>query len=190
MPTDLVQQKQDAISKRWLDLIYATYSGDGAKFFRREKDQFSNPVGHTMREGTRGIVEGVIGEMDAEKVCSCLKEIIKVRAIQEFSPSQAVSFVFQLREAVRKELGSDEGNPALSAEIDHIDRNIDQAALFAFDVFVKCREQFYELRVNEIKRNVAMIIRRVNREETEEDKEMEIPRDFLGDSDLRRGVDQ
>jgi hypothetical protein len=102
--------------------------------------------------------------MDAEKVCSALEEIVKIRSIQDFTPAQALSFVFSLKQVIREELKG-ELDAARLAELVQFEAQIDQLALFAFDVYVKCRERLYEIRVSEVKRSVSGLMRRLNREE-------------------------
>ena len=42
-----------------------------------------------------------------------------------------------------------------------LDEKIDRVALCAFDVFLGYREQVYKLRVNEVKRSVAVLVERL-----------------------------
>jgi hypothetical protein len=42
------------------------------------------------------------------------------------------------------------------------ERRIDATALVGFDIFVRCREQLYELRLNEAKRRVSWVIKKMN----------------------------
>ena len=92
-----------------------------------------------------------------------MQEIIKIRAVQQLSASQAVSFVFQLKEAIRAELGESVGEPRVSAELVELEGKIDRIALMAFDVFVQCREQVCQLRVNEAKRRVSWVVDKLNK---------------------------
>jgi hypothetical protein len=154
----LLHDKKTTIVKRWLDSTFATYSGETASFLGGTRDRFSNPVGHALRTGTQGIYENLLEGLDPETVCRHLEEIIKIRAIQDLTPSRAVSFVFLLKEAVRAELGDEV--LALAAELGRFESDVDQVALFAFDVYTRCREKLSELRINEIKRSVAGIMDR------------------------------
>jgi hypothetical protein len=70
-----------------------------------------------------------------------------------------VSFVFLLKRVIRAEI-KEAADRAAADELAEIDAQIDQIALFAYDIYVKCREQVYELRVNEVKRNVSAIMER------------------------------
>jgi hypothetical protein len=180
-----LQLKREAIAQRWLYSVYDSYAPETAKFLKKKKDPFDNPVGARMVASTAGICEQICAdELDAEAVCGHLIEIIKVRAVQDMSPSKAMSFVFSLKDAARQELGQ-EADAALLTEID---RRVDQIALFAFDIYVKCREQMYQLRVNEVKRKVKTIINKFNKENCGVDPEDE-PGEDAPLTSTQRGVE-
>jgi hypothetical protein len=113
--------------------------------------------------GTRGIFEALLDGADAEKIRQHLHEIVRIRAVQEFSASEAVRFVFHLKAAVRAELTKASRDRRFSSELAEFEDQIDRIALVAFDVFVECREQVCELRVNEVKRRVSWVVDRMNR---------------------------
>lgn len=157
---NVLQEKKAAIVERWLNDTLATYGGDASRFFGQEKNRFTNPVGHALRVSTQAIFESLLEGIEADRVCRHLDDVIRIRAIQDFAPSQAVSFVFLLKRAIREELGDDIREPRLAAELSGIDGEIDQVALFAFDIYTRCREQVCELRVNEVKRSVSAVMDR------------------------------
>jgi hypothetical protein len=160
---DLLQGHKDAIVERWLGEVLDTYPDKGAEAFRREQDPFANPVGHAMRVGTRGIVESLLsGTLDEDAVRHHLNEMIKVRAVQQFAPSEAVGVVFRLKAAIRAELVELPQDPESSTELIELEQDIDRMALLAFDLFVQHREQVYQLRVNEMKRRVSWVVERLN----------------------------
>jgi hypothetical protein len=158
-----LRERSSAIVDRWLRDTLATYSDDAAVAFKRNKDPFTNPVGHALRAGTRAAVEALCDGKDADEVCSGLDGVIKIRAVQEFTPSQALSFVFLLKQAVRSELRAEDNDSSFSGELVELEKRIDQVALRAFDVFSGHRERVYELRINEVKRSVGDWIERMNR---------------------------
>jgi hypothetical protein len=158
----LLHQSKDAIIVRWLEEALATYPGESAAAFRRQKDPFANPVGHSLRVGTRGIFEALLDGENAERIRRHLHEIIRIRAVQQFSASEAVGFVFQLKGAVRAELSEAVKDPENLSELTELDARIDRMALLAFDAFVQFREQVYELRVNESKRRVSWVVGKLN----------------------------
>jgi hypothetical protein len=166
---ELLENHKEAIVQRWLDELLEVYGGDAATAFRREKDPFANPVGHSLRVGTLGIFESLLGGKDDEQVRQLLRDIIKIRAVQQFSPSRAISFVFRLKNVIRTELREVVGNAQLAAELAELDGRIDRISLSAFDIYVECREQVYDLRVSELKRSVSWVVERMNRNSGDSD---------------------
>ena len=176
---DMAQQ----VGRQWLEDVIASYPKEAARFLKREKDQFANPVGHALRELTAAVAEEICsdGDMDAQRICENLEKFIRVRSIQDFSPSQAVSFVYQLRK-----VGADCYGEDLP---ENFNKRVDQVSLFAFDIFVKCREQFCQLRVDELKRSISALMRRMNRagyiKETDIEK-LDLDDDEQEDEDIAR----
>jgi hypothetical protein len=157
-----LRECSSAIGQRWLEQILATYPDRAAAVFLREQDPFANPVGHALRAATRAAMEAFLAENEPQEICTCLEEVIRIRAVQEFTPAQAISFVFLWKEAIRVELGEQECRQA-AAELLEVERRIDQVALGVFDIYVRYRAQVYQLRVNEMKRSVARLVETVNR---------------------------
>lgn len=155
-----LKERKSAVSKAWLDRILETYPHRTAAAWTKEKDPFANPVGHTLRESTRAIVSGLLDGAEPDALAELLEPIVKVRSIQEFSPSQALSFVYVLKEVVREELADGLKEPKLLEELSRFDSEIDRLALLSFDIYTKCRERVCELRINEVKRSVSSLLRR------------------------------
>ncbi len=58
----LLAEKRDAILRRWLDLVLDAYPADTRNFLRSPKNQFTNPVGHTIKEGLVCLYNQLTGE--------------------------------------------------------------------------------------------------------------------------------
>ncbi len=88
--------------------------------------------------------------MDHKAIVSYLDPMIRIRAVQVmFSASQAVAFIFSLKEAVRSNLKKREiQDDQIINELIMFESKIDKVGLMAFDIFMKCREQVYELKAN------------------------------------------
>jgi len=152
---DLLRLRKDAVVERWVGDVIGAYPAAAAAVLTRRKDRFANPVGHSLRTGLGGIFAALLDGQDMETVQGHLREIIRIRALQELTAPQAVGFVFGLKDAIRAEIGPANGDPDLWSQLADLERRIDEIALAAFDVFVECREKVCELRVNEVKRQVA-----------------------------------
>lgn len=147
----LLTQNKDSILQRWSKLIADTYPTEVSGFLN-DKDRFSNPVGYTISQEIDALYEELLqGRADSDKASASLDNIIKIRAIQDFSPQEAISFVFLLKKAVTDELGSEIEKKESFGEWLNFESSIDKLASEAFDKYVKCREKICELRVNEVK---------------------------------------
>jgi hypothetical protein len=131
-------------------MIAETYPGDTSSFLKKQKAQFTNPVGYTLAEGTAGLFDGLLAGMLPDEVSRFLDSIVRIRAIQDFAPSEAVAFIFQLKKVIRQELGNEILlQQGIAGELAAFESVVDDLALFAFDQYMKCREKIYELKANE-----------------------------------------
>jgi hypothetical protein len=154
---DLLVENRSAIIKKWHDLILRTYPEESQGFFRK-KDQFSNPVGHAIYQGLPAIYEALLEDGDGGDVCGVLDGIIRTRAVQDFSPSEAVSFLFALKGVIREEVGGQFFEKGLSKEWVALDARIDSLALLGFDIYVQCRQKIFDIRVDEVRRRSARLL--------------------------------
>jgi hypothetical protein len=159
----LLEENKSAILSRWFDSILETYPTDTKQFLRSKKNQFDNPVAHRITSGIEGIFSQILGEAEENDVSPFLDKVIRVRAVQDFTPSQAVAFVFDLKKIVREELGEAIREGQLSQDLWRFDGEIDKLGLLALDIYMKCREEIYEVRVKEVKRSVSRLIDRANK---------------------------
>lgn len=158
----LLQQKKSAIAARWFDFVLETYPADTAKFFRGQKDRFANPVGHAISQGIESLFNELLQGVDPEKVTPFLDNVIRIRAIQEFSPSQAVAFVFALKGVVREVLGRDIRAGQLTEELSVFDSRVDELAMLSFDIYMECRERLFKVRLNEFKNATSKLLQKAN----------------------------
>ncbi|MCU0573775.1 MAG: RsbRD N-terminal domain-containing protein [Syntrophobacteraceae bacterium] len=159
----LLKQEQDAILNQWFRMILETYNPETASRLLKGKNQFSNPVGHTLRQGLEGVYGELAGELRPEKMRTYLDLIIRVRAVQEFSPAQAIAFVFLLKNIIREKSKKEAWTNLISQDdLLEFEQKIDELALLAFNVYSDCREKLYELRVNEVKNRSFRLLQRAN----------------------------
>ncbi len=137
------------ISSGWLERVLQTYPAQSCRLWQLEEDPFRNPVGYALKEGLSVLVEEVLGGMDRDRIIPALDAIVRLRAVQDFTAGQAVSFVFPLREVIREHLGEDL----------LFQQRIDELALLAFDRFITCREQMHEIKAQELRRSMHVLSR-------------------------------
>lgn len=153
-------QKKSAILGRWLNMIYESYPPETAIFLRKEKNRFDNPAGYRISEGLEGLYGALLQEMERDQVLACLDEIIRIRALQNFTPSQALAFIFLLKIVIREELSGEIQKENLALELLDLESRIDGLALLGFDVYTKRREKIYEIKADEAKRRVSGLMRK------------------------------
>ena len=144
-------QKKAAILEKWFHMILDTYPADTAGFFKRDKDRFTNPMGYTISQEIRNLYEELLQDMNTDRLATCLDNIIRIRSVQDFLPSQAIAFIFLLKRAVREELASENEEKGAVEEILEFESRIDELVLLALDTYMKCREKVFEIRVDEVK---------------------------------------
>ena len=164
--------KRRAIVDEWLARTLEAYPEHASSFLARGEDPFGNPVGHAFKEAFPVLVDELLGGMNLARIAPLLDQVVKIRAVQDFTPSQAVAFVFLLKRVVREALdrpphpplspsgGEDKGEGAERAQaLATLDERIDAMALLAFDLFVSCRERMYAIKVNDARRRAFLLAR-------------------------------
>jgi len=159
--TTHLAQKKAAILGRWLTTIYESYPPETAIFLRKEKNHFDNPMGYRISEGLEGLYGALVQDLERDQILTYLDEIIRIRALQDFSPSQALAFIFLLKTVIRQELAKEIQREDLAAEVLELESRIDGLALLGFDVYTKRREKIFEMKANEARRSISGLMRKV-----------------------------
>jgi hypothetical protein len=157
----LLESRRDEVLHRWASLALAVYPEGSEGFLGREQDRFRNPVGHLTGQSLAALLDALLAGDPAEAAAEPLEGIVRVRAIQDLSPSEGVGFVFLLKRVVRDELGEAVDDRSCRAELRELDERIDRLALAAFDRFVRCREAIFDLRAREAKRRTWSLLKRL-----------------------------
>lgn len=146
-------QAKEAIAELWLGRVLHTYPSQTAAFLAGQKDEFRNPIGHTLREGLAILLEELLRGMEADRVRAALDTIVQIRAVENCPAGKALGFLFQLKPILRDRVPE--------AELEMLYGRIDEMALLAFELYTKYRERIFEARANEAKRRVFVLERRL-----------------------------
>lgn len=157
---EIIRTKEAEILKEWKQALLDTYPQDAVKFIQGQKNQFANPVGHIFDLGLSKCFTNLIFTDDNESVKEALDEVIRVRAVQDFSPAGALAFIFDLKGIIRAYCLEQIMKEELLEALWRLDARIDEAALIAFNIYASCREELAEIRVNEVKSNVYFLLRK------------------------------
>lgn len=130
------------IVERWIARTLESYPVQSLPFLRGEQDPFRNPVGHALRENLVILVDELLGSMDKNRAEGAVDALVRMRAVQNFRPGEALRFLFDLRTVVGEVSG---------AVPESLQCRIDELALMAFDRYMSCREQLFNLRMKELR---------------------------------------
>lgn len=147
--TEAFEKKEKKIMASWIDKTLDSYVSPG--FFKQSADRFANPVGANIKDGLTRIYRLLIDGADLEEIKSPLDQVIRIRAVQEFTPAQAIAPVMELKWVVRQVFSADKKTRPLLSQLDSFDCDVDRLTLMAFDIYTECREQLYRNRVSELK---------------------------------------
>jgi len=149
-------QRRSAITQRWFDAVVAAYPEEAARFFGSQHDRFANPVGVTLRRSLTELLDGLVEGREPGQLRDALDGVVRIRAVQDFTPSEALGFVPALKPILSDELRAD---PVACRELE---ARLDILLLAAVDHYVACREQVWEIRVTEIRNRSIKVLERFN----------------------------
>ena len=143
-----LEQNRDQIVLKWFEVTIDTYPEDTSRVLGKSKNRFDNPVGSATRQSLEDTFSLISSKdaFDEDAVENALDAVIRIRAVQNFSASRAVGFVFELKQIVKNVLG-DDFDPSFDGRVDNL-------ALAAFNRFMKCRESIFLLKATEAKKRI------------------------------------
>jgi len=160
---DFFLEHKAFIMDTWFEEMLKHYPPEAARLFKREKDPFANPVGHNLRAGMEGILDWFTQKKRDKDVSPFLDKVVRIWAVQDFSPSQAVSFLVTLKEIVLKQMKKNYQNHDLLWENWHaFAQEADKLLLMAVDIYAACRERLYQIKVDEVNKRVFALLRQAN----------------------------
>jgi hypothetical protein len=155
-----LHQHRDRIVNKWLDAAIATYPEDTAEFLKRQKDRFANPVGATLTRELNTLFDELLLETSTEQLPRSVDAVVRVRAVQDFSPSQALQVFTVLKDVLRGQLDGPVRENGWQAQYRELEDRVDQLVMLAFDIYVKCKEQVWELKARQAQDRVSYFLRK------------------------------
>lgn len=156
LPPWVAARREDLV-REWTEAVMDAYPSETGRFLRQIQDPFRNPVGATLRETLPVIFDGLCGLAPEEEWEKALDLLVRLKAVQDGSPAEALAFLRTLKGLLRQaagEAGTDaEGRAALEDAVDGL-------LLRAFEAYVRCRERISEIKVQDANRRAFLLLRR------------------------------
>ena len=148
----LLEKNKSVILQKWLTAICDTYPAGTAGFINSNNDMFANPAGHTIAANAEHILDGLIRGEDTASLSASLEPIIRIRAVQDFTPLQAVSFINGLKTVINGQLEPVIRRHGLRHEWEELQARIDNLALLASGIHAEMKERIRHIRMTEIEK--------------------------------------
>ncbi len=168
-----LRDKRSKIAEAWLSLVLE--SEETGRFAKKlQMDPFTNPVHWTLRESLGSLLEVLFSDenkdylkkysdknlnpknkseaAEEKKLRQALDDLLRLRAVQSVKPGQATAFLFLLKEILFKEAGSISDGKSAEKLFSYFSI-IDQFILVGFDIYMDCREQIFNIKIDEFRRN-------------------------------------
>lgn len=165
----LLLNRKSTILEEWCRVVLATYPAETASFLTAEQDQFCNPIGHVLTQTGELLLEIALSNVERGRAEDGLGDIVRIRAVQDFSPSQALSFVDAMRKAIRREILPMVVEKASLGHLLSIESRLDEALLIALDLYVACKKQIDDIRIKEAKAEKERLLRLIRAMGSERD---------------------
>jgi len=157
---DFLREQRENIAQQWLDCVFQTYPLETVGFLRKGSDPFANPVAVRPRQAIVSLTAALLeAQLDSEEVAQPLDDLIRVRSVQDFCPSQAVAALYFAKTVIRNILEKDEKLDSYAAELVRFESKIDTLALLAMDIYDRGRNPVHELRIKESKNKYSSVMR-------------------------------
>ena len=142
-------------------VLFDSYVPETARFLKSQKDRFANPIAYQLTRGLTGILEVILLDQETDQAKAQLDEVLRLKALQDASPSRAMAFIFVLKPVLREKLAQELEDPAVAGEMVELEARLDGLALLGFDVYMQRREKLCDVKISEVKRKVSTLLRRM-----------------------------
>ncbi|MFW6053062.1 MAG: RsbRD N-terminal domain-containing protein [Desulfosalsimonas sp.] len=156
---EIISANRDRWISKWFEALMRSYPEESAGFFKDTRDPFSNPVGAALEKGIRDLFDVVAADVfDSRAAHDALEPMIKVRSLQEFSPSEALGFIAEIKKIIKQDPAAKQQTKTEAERIDRIADNADRALLAAFDIYMDCKKHVYNLRARQARDSVRQLL--------------------------------
>jgi hypothetical protein len=144
--------------KAWLACTLGTYPEHSGGLFRQAASPFRNPVGSTLHAALTGLTEELFDGFDRARVTALVDIVVRLRAVQDFAPSQVTEFVTLARRAADRV--AETGTPRLGAgTLNLVSARIDALTPIADERLARCRDDLRAITERAARRRVFVLER-------------------------------
>jgi hypothetical protein len=156
-----LQEKKASLVTTWRDAAVMVPAGAGPDFLEKQRLLVVDAMEYDMEQGMGGLFDALLQGVLSDDVSRFLDSMIRIRAASDFTASQSVAFILEVKKAVRKELGDEVlSDLQLQEGLSAWDSAVDDLVLFAFNIFVQCRENVLDARAKEESQKTLRLLKK------------------------------
>jgi len=140
----LIREKRQIVLDQWQGYVLSLFP---------VTMKSATPIAQAIESGLGDVLDSF--ETTPEKRTAALSGVIRILAVQSFSPSKSMSVFFALRSILR-EIGGSEKRQIKQKHWDEFQTSMEHLTLEAFDSYMVHREKIYQLKVDESLRQSFM----------------------------------
>lgn len=156
--TTLFIDKKQIIFENWFKEIINTYPEPSYKFLYNTKDEFANPVANNIKKDINTIFDCLFDCNSKDLLVDSISNIIKIRAVQNYTVAQVVGIFLLLKKVLRAELKITLNDTVVFDEYLTIESKIDDIIMLAFEIYTANKEQILDIKLNELKRKFYLVL--------------------------------
>ena len=158
---EVLRAHENELLAGWFEQMMHAYPVEARKYFKKINSDFTNPVGANLYHSLEKLLHTLLSDApDADTVNEHVHMILRIKAVQEVLPSQAVSFVPALKQVVEQVCGKAlaEAGVPFQEWLDFYS-DLDTVSLYAFDSYSESRELIYRMRLDQIRQTNDILVR-------------------------------
>ncbi len=125
-------ERKSEIMKTWRRAVLAVPPG-GPAGFQEKQNVLVTAFGCILDQGIESLFDALLRGVMTENTARFFDDMVRIRAVSDFTPSQTVGFIVALKQTVRKVLGNGIlRNQQCREQLAAWDAAVDDMALFAF----------------------------------------------------------
>lgn len=160
---EFLKSKRTDLIDKWQKAIINTYPKNAGNFLQDNKNQFANPIGFTINQKIPVIFDELIGEMNYEILKISISDIIRIRAVQDFTFGDATGFILLLKSIIKTGIEEYFNDIEFLKSYFAFETKFDELMSISFESYLEMRTIMQEIKLNEVKRRNEKMIERLSR---------------------------
>ncbi len=156
-----VAENRDEIAREWFETAVSVYPEGMQTLVCGDKSSFSNPCGQNLSSDIDRFLRAVEKNESANELAARLTITVKIRSVQNISPSTALSFVPGLKNVLRDCYQKRHHRDVPLETYLEWSAVIDGATLAALDLYTEQRTRIAEVCIGDVKRRISGIMSRL-----------------------------